>query len=117
MDYDQLTYDLQHAPGIRLLKAEHAALIISFLHRQFKREQRVAIPFAELAERLADMLEALNEQLPGSFPRPAPSYLTEWADEQHRYLFQAPSVSERPRQRSSAGNFCRALEAAASRRS
>jgi hypothetical protein len=86
MDYDQLTYDLQNAPGIRLLKADHAALIISFLHRQFKREQRIAVPLPELAERLADTLEALNEQAPGSFPRPAHSYLTEWADERHRFI-------------------------------
>ncbi len=62
MDYDQLAYDLQNAPGIRLLKADHAALIIGFLHRQFKREQRIAIPLPELAERLANTLEALNEQ-------------------------------------------------------
>ncbi|HVB21687.1 MAG TPA: DUF3375 domain-containing protein [Ktedonobacteraceae bacterium] len=97
MDYDQLTYDLQHAPGIRLLKAEHAALIISFLYRQFKREQHVAIPFAELTERLADMLEALNEQVPDSFPQSAPSYLTEWADEQHRYLrITTPTSSDTP---------------------
>jgi hypothetical protein len=97
MDYDQLAYDLQHAPGIRLLKAEHAALIISFLHRQFKLEQRVAIPLPELAERLADMLEALNEQESGSYPRAAHSYLTEWADERHRFIrITTPASSDTP---------------------
>lgn len=97
MDYDQLAYDLQHAPGVRLLKADHAALIISFLHRQFKREQRIAIPLAELAERLANTLEVLNEQAPGSYPRPAQSYLTEWADEQHHYIrITTPASSDTP---------------------
>ena len=97
MDYDQLAYDLQHAPGVRLLNADHAALIISFLHRQFKREQRIAIPLAELAERLANTLEVLNEQAPGSFPRPAQSYLTEWADEQHNYIrITTPASSDTP---------------------
>ncbi len=97
MDYDQLTYDLQHEPGLRLLKAEHAALIISFLHRHFKREQRIAIPLPELAERLANTLEVLNEQAPGSYPRPAPSYLTEWADEHHRYVrITTPANSDTP---------------------
>jgi hypothetical protein len=97
MDYDQLTYDLQHSPGVRLLKAEHSALIISFLHRQFKREQRIAVPLAELAERLANTLEALNEQTPGRYPRPAQSYLTEWADEQHRYIrITTPANSDTP---------------------
>lgn len=97
MDYDQLAYDLQHEPGVRLLKAEHAALIISFLHRQFKREQRIAVPLPELAERLANMLEALNEQTPGRYPRPAPSYLTEWADEHHHFIrITTPANSDTP---------------------
>jgi cell division protein FtsB len=97
MDFDQLTYDMQHAPGIQLLRAEHAPLIISFLHRQYKREPHVVIPFAELTERLADMLEALNEQSPGRFPRPAQSYLTEWANEQHRFIhITTPTSSEVP---------------------
>jgi len=97
MDYDQLAYDLQHAPGIRLLKADHAALIISFLHRRFKHEQRITIPLPELAEHLADTLEALNEQSPGSYPRPAHSYLTEWADEHHRFIrITTPANSDIP---------------------
>ncbi len=97
MDYDQLAYDLQHAPGVRLLKADSVALIISFLHRQFKHEQRIAIPLAELAERLANTLEVLNEQTPGSYPRPAQSYLTEWADEQHHYIrITTPASSDTP---------------------
>ncbi|MDQ6660562.1 MAG: DUF3375 domain-containing protein [Chloroflexota bacterium] len=97
MDYDQLAYDLQHAPGLRLLKADHAALIISFLHRQFKHEQHITIPLPELAEHLADTLEALNEQTPGSYPRPAHSYLTEWADEHHRFIrITTPANSDTP---------------------
>jgi len=97
MDYDQLAYDLQYAPGIRLLKADHAALIISFLHRQFKREQRIAIPLPELAEHLTNTLEALNEQVPGSYPRPVHSYLTEWADEHHRFIrITTPTNSDVP---------------------
>jgi hypothetical protein len=97
MDYDQLVYDLQHAPGVKLLKADHAALIISFLHRQFKREQRISVPLPELAERLALTIEALNEQVLGSYPRPAQSYITEWADEQHHYIrIATPASSDTP---------------------
>ena len=97
MDYDQLAYDLQHAPGVKLLKADHAALIISFLHRQFKREQRISVPLPELAERLAATIEALNEQALGSYPRPAQSYLTEWAGEQHHYIrITTPASSDTP---------------------
>ena len=97
MNFDQLAYDLQHASGIRLLKADHAALIISFLHRQFKREQRIAIPLTELSERLANTLEALNEQEPTNYPRQAHSYLTEWADEHHRFIrITTPANSDIP---------------------
>src|SRR5260370_18113456 len=86
MEYDQLAYDLQHAPGARLLKADHTALIISFLYRQFKREQRITIPLPELAEHLADTLEALNELAPASYPRPAHSYLPESTDKYHPFI-------------------------------
>src|SRR5712692_3739681 len=97
MEYDQLACALQHAPGARLLKADHTALIISFLYRQFKREQRITIPLPELAEHLADTLEALNERAPGSYPRPAHSYLTEWADEYHRFIrITTPANSDIP---------------------
>src|SRR5260370_21413634 len=97
MDYDQLAYDLQHVPGARLLKADHTALIISFLHRQFKREQRIAIPLPELAEHLADTLETLNARASGSYPRPAHSYLTESADEHHRFIrITTPANSDIP---------------------
>src|SRR5258708_22178798 len=97
MYFDQLAYDLQHAPALRLLKADHAALIISFLHRQFKQEQRIAIPLTDLSERLANTLEALDEQVPGSYPRPAHSYLTEWADEYHRFIrITTPTNSDKP---------------------
>src|SRR5260370_14017704 len=97
MEYDQLAYDLQHAPSVRLLKADHTALIISFLYHQFKREQRIAIPLPELAEYLADTLEALNERALGSYPRPAHSYLTEGADRNHRFIrLPTPAISHIP---------------------
>ena len=97
MEYDQLAYDSQHAPSVRLLKADHTALIISFLYHQFKREQRIAIPLPELAEHLADTLEALNARAPDSYPRPAHSYLTEWADEYHRFIrITTPANSDLP---------------------
>src|SRR5258708_6691631 len=97
MDYDQLAYDLQHSPGIILLKADHAALIISFLHRQFKREQRVSIPLTELAERLEQELESMSEQERKQYPRSALAYLTEWADEQHHFIrITIPGNSDKP---------------------
>jgi len=86
MDYDSLTYDFQHVPALKLLRAEHAPFIISFLYQQFKRKQRVNVPLSELSERLEDHLETLNAEREGSYPRTAMAYLTEWSDEEHGFI-------------------------------
>jgi len=86
MDEEQLRWDLEHAASVRLLKADHAAFIASFLHQQFKRAQRVSIPLSELIEQLEGYLESLNEREPGRYGRTAQEYLTQWADQQHRFI-------------------------------
>ena len=86
MDEDRLAWDLQHAPSIRLLKADHAALIVGFLYNQFKYTQRVAVPLAELVERLDGYLENQNEHDAGRYARTAQAYITEWADQQHQFI-------------------------------
>jgi hypothetical protein len=86
MDYDSLTYDFQQVPALKLLKAEHAVLILSFLYQQFKHKQRVNVPLGELSERLDDYLETLNMQQDGRYPRTALAYLTEWSDDEHRFI-------------------------------
>jgi len=86
MDEDRLAWDLQHAPTIKLLKADHAALIIGFLYSQFKYTQRVAVPLAELVEQLDGYLENQNEHDSGRYARTAQAYITEWADQQHQFI-------------------------------
>ncbi len=68
MDHDQLLFDLKQAPSLRLLRSPNAALILSFLHRTFKRDQRISIPLAELVQWLDTYLELLNEQQSGLYP-------------------------------------------------
>lgn len=86
MDEERLAWDLQNAPSIRLLKADNAALIVSFLHQQFKYAQRVSVPLPELVEQLEGTLEYLHEHAPGRYARGAQAYITEWADEEHRFI-------------------------------
>jgi Protein of unknown function (DUF3375) len=86
MDTDQLAWDLQNEPSIKLLKAENGAFILSFLHQQFKYAQRVSIPLPEFLEQLEGYLTHLNEHEPGRYPRSAQGYITEWANEEHRYI-------------------------------
>ncbi|SRR5579884_4112574 len=86
MNYEQLMHDFHHSSAIKLLRADHAPFIISFLHRLFKRDERITIPLEELADRLEAAMEeaqAGNEEI---FARGALDYLTEWADERHRFL-------------------------------
>src|SRR6266851_570240 len=86
MDEERLAWDLQHAPSIRLLKADNAALIIGFLYHQFKRAQRVSVPLSELVEQLEGYLEHLNELTPKRYTNSAQKYLTEWAGDDHRFV-------------------------------
>ena len=72
-----------NSPAWRLLRADHAPLVLSFLHRVFVAENVRSIPAAELASRLDDVLYALNERAghnePKKFPKPAKAYLDDWA--------------------------------------
>jgi len=88
LDYARLQYELRSTPSLRLLQKETAPLIVSFLHQQFKRANRIVIPAAELADQLELLLEELNADEPGLYPRPAPAYLKQWCDEDHRLLRQ-----------------------------
>lgn len=86
MDEERLAWDLQHTPSIRLLKADNAALIIGFLYHQFKRAQRVSVPLSELVEQLEGYLEHLNELTPRRYASNAQKYISEWADDDHRFV-------------------------------
>ncbi|MCL4301971.1 MAG: DUF3375 family protein [Anaerolineae bacterium] len=86
MDYDHIQFDLKNAPSLKLLRSEHAPLIISFLYRQFKQSHRVTILYTQLVEKLEDYLELLKESHPELYPRSAQSYLETWCDEDHPFL-------------------------------
>ena len=75
MDEDRQAWDLQHALSVKLLKTEHAVLIIGFLYNQFKVAQRVTIPLAELVEQLDGYLESLNEHESDRYACTAQAYI------------------------------------------
>lgn len=82
MEYEQLRHDLKTSPILKLLRSQNAALILSFLHRQFKAIQRVAVAQVELEINLGDYLEFLREIHPDAYPRSPKEYLSEWCDDQ-----------------------------------
>ncbi|MEL6902244.1 MAG: DUF3375 family protein, partial [Cyanobacteria bacterium J06606_4] len=82
MDYRQIEYELKHSPTIRVLRNRNAALILSFLHRQFKgHNQAVSIAQRVLVEKLDDYLDYLREAYPKEEWRAAKDYLKNWCDD------------------------------------
>ncbi|NJO84809.1 MAG: DUF3375 family protein [Blastochloris sp.] len=81
MDYAQLKFELDNTPALRVLRQQHAALILSFLYQQFKQTQQLAVPYQQLADALDETREQINHEAPDSFPRPAREYLDRWSKE------------------------------------
>jgi flagellar motility protein MotE (MotC chaperone) len=83
VSFDEVAWLRDNSPAWRLLRADHAPLVLSFLHRVFVAENVRSIPAAELASRLDDELYALNEHArhdePKRFPKPGKAYLDDWA--------------------------------------
>ncbi len=97
MDYEKLQALFIKSPSMKLLRARHASLIISFLYREFKVPNRITIPNYELVDKLADYLEALNfrdeeeeENIVEDIKFRARNYLDSWCSEQNKYLRKYP---------------------------
>lgn len=97
-DYVALERLRQAHAGWRLLRADHASMVVSFLHRTFVEANVRSLPQSELVSRLDDYLHALREVVgPDEFPRPPGEYLDEWANDKHAWLRKAyPADSEEP---------------------
>src|ERR1700733_7127999 len=97
MDFEEIAWLRANSPAWRLLRADNAPLILSFLHRVFVEENVRSIPAAELASRLDDELYARNERVPQSFPKPARAYLDDWAAPEAGWLRKYyPEGSDEP---------------------
>jgi flagellar motility protein MotE (MotC chaperone) len=80
---DEIAWLRDNSPAWRLLRADNAPLVLSFLHRVFVAGNARSVSAAELASRLDDELYALNqqdgEQSGRRFPKVARAYLDDWA--------------------------------------
>ncbi|MFI1174851.1 DUF3375 domain-containing protein [Streptomyces melanogenes] len=87
MEYDDVARLRKHHPAWRLLRAENAALVLSFLDKVFVEQGIRSISGVELADRLDDELYALNERLGAqAFPKSAKAYLDDWSAAQAGWL-------------------------------
>ncbi len=81
MSFDEVAWLRDNSPAWRMLRADHAPLVLSFLHQVFVEQNVRSIQATALASRLDDELYALNERdgEPKRFPKPAKAYLDDWA--------------------------------------
>lgn len=98
MDYQQLQTQRRTHPAWRLLAADHAPMIASFLHRSFIASNLRTISRQQLASELDDHLFHLHE-LSGEvlFPKAATVYLDDWASDERGWLRKYyPSGQDEP---------------------
>lgn len=87
MDYPTLERLRRQHPAWRLLAADHAPLIASFLHRTFIQPNIRVLSQGELVSQLDDYLFHLRNQLGDEvFPKAAAGYLDDWAADERGWL-------------------------------
>ncbi|WP_311944724.1 DUF3375 domain-containing protein [Halomonas piscis] len=87
MDYASLSQLRRLHPAWRLLLADHAPLIISFLDAAFIQPNARILAEAGLRSQLEDLLFQLRETHgEAAFPRSAGDYLNDWADNDKGWL-------------------------------
>lgn len=80
LDYDTLQQLQKNHPSWRLLRSDHAPLIVSFLQRVFIKPNTRLMTESDISEALEDDLFVLRERLGDeSFPKSAREYLTDWS--------------------------------------
>ncbi|ABB23402.1 DUF3375 domain-containing protein [Pelodictyon luteolum] len=95
LDYTTLDLLRQNHPAWRLLRAQHAPLVSSFLHRAFIAPNVRTLSEADLVEQLEDELFALRRQLGDTaYPGSAQSYLNDWAENDKGWLRKFYPVGE-----------------------
>jgi flagellar motility protein MotE (MotC chaperone) len=98
VEFDDVSALRRHSPAWKLLRADNAPLVVSFLGRIFVEENARSISGTELVSRLDDTLYALNERLgEGTFPKSAKAYLEDWASPDAGWLRKYyPAGSDEP---------------------
>jgi hypothetical protein len=80
---DEIAWLQNNSPAWRLLRADNAPLVLSFLHQVFVADNVRSISATELVSRLDDELYTVNQREKDRggrrFPKPAKAYLDDWA--------------------------------------
>ena len=79
MEFEDLETLRKNSPAWRLLLADNASFVLSFLGRVFVDDNTRSISRGELVSKFEDELHALNERLDDRFPKTAKAYLDDWS--------------------------------------
>jgi hypothetical protein len=98
LSYDHVGQLVKSHPALRLLRAEHAPLILSFLYSVFIKPNLRFISQSNLVSHLEDKLYQLREiHGENEYPRKAQTYLDEWAQNEKGWLRKFyPENSDEP---------------------
>jgi hypothetical protein len=80
MTHDKIDWLFKNDITIRLVRADHAPLILSFIHQSFKQENRISYTEKDLESVLGDYLHALNKE-EVLYPLSAKQYLLKWTEQ------------------------------------
>ncbi|MHB1757243.1 MAG: DUF3375 domain-containing protein [Leptospirillum sp.] len=87
IDYLALDSLRRNHPAWRLLSADHAPLVVSFLHQVYILPNVRTLSLTEIASLLDDTLYALREILGNElFPKEARDYIEDWASDERGWL-------------------------------
>lgn len=95
MDHDYIKHLKEHNPTVKLLKADNAPLIISFLYLVFKNRNKITLSNGELISKLSDFIKNLR-QIHGEqvYPDTASNYLNSWANDHYLRKYYPPESDE-----------------------
>lgn len=86
LNFDDVEALRSKHPAWKLLRAEHAPLVISFLHRAFVEPNERLIPQSTLVELLEDYLYTLKERFGENSYKDAQYYLNDWCSSEKAWL-------------------------------
>ena len=80
MKYEEIKYQLDNSVAMKLLRSRNAALTLSFLYEQFKKNQQVSILQIDLEMKLVEHLDFLQEYHEEEHFRTSKEYLNDWCN-------------------------------------